>query len=143
MNAWAPACIPLQSSSSWSLNSLNSIITIPFSLTNLPPLLSLEPTSAEQPLPHPDWNHIPSSPDIVTIPTGFRPDLPANRNLRFRKDKSEESKNERWDFTEEQRKFAAGAIEPKDFTDFKEKVKPLMIYYKSLKIISLVDQTFS
>ena len=134
MIAWAPACVPLQSSSSWSLNSLNSILTIPFSPTDLPPLLSSYATSTDQPLPLPDWNHIPQSPNIVTISTGFRPDLPANLKLRFPKDKSETSKKARWDYTEEQRAYAAKAAEPKAFEDFKKKVKSFIHRYNQLKL---------
>ncbi len=133
--AWAPACIPLQSPSSWSLNTLNSILTIPFSSTGLPPLLLSNYTSAQQPVPLPDWNHIPSSHDIVTISTGFRPDLPANLKLRFHKDKSETSKKERWAYTEEQRAQASKAVVPKNFEEFKKKVISLTLYFNQLKIV--------
>jgi len=139
MTTWAPACIPLQSSSSWSLNSLNSILTIPFLLTGHPPLLATGSTSTGQPLPLPDWNHIPQTSDIVTITTGFRPDLPANVKLRFPKDKSENSKREHWEYTEEQRALAAKATEPKDFEDFKKKVILFNLYYNTLNYAFLVN----
>jgi hypothetical protein len=123
--AWGPASIPLQTSSSWSLNSLNSILTLPFSFTNIPPLLSSTSSLTAQPLPEPDWNHIPPSPHMITLSTQFRPDILANSKLRFPKDKSEESKIARWNYTEEQRQLAATASVPRDFAEFKQRVRLL------------------
>ncbi len=59
---------------------------------------------------------------METIITGFRPELHANKQLRFSTDTSDVGKEKRWNFTEEQRKLASEAIIPKDFADFEKKV---------------------
>ena len=144
LTAWAAACIPLQSPSSWSLNSLNSILTIPFSFTNIPPLLSTNspPTDASQPLPEPNWNRIPQSSEIITISTQFRPDLPANKKLRFPKDKSDSSNLQRWNYTEEQRKEAKNAAIPKDLEDIQNRVSfSVLLNNYSFTFCFLVNQS--
>ena len=78
----------------------------------------------------------------MTISTGFRPDLPANLKLRFHKDKSEESKQEHWVYTEEQRAQVSKAVVPKDFEEFKKKVTSLTFYYNQLTDSTTVNHPF-
>jgi hypothetical protein len=59
---------------------------------------------------------------MITHSTQFQPNILANSKLMFPKDKSEESKIARWNYTEEQRQLAATASIPRDFAEFKQRV---------------------
>ena len=126
------------------MNSLNSLLSLPPNAIGFPPLLSSTTPTTHQPLPLPDWDHIPLIPGVIKIQTGFDPRLPSNDQLKFSKEKTAAATEERWRFTQEQRQLAEAAFVPKDFQDFKTKVgifyfvslvvvdgKPLIAYYSS------------
>ncbi|PPQ99501.1 hypothetical protein CVT26_008394 [Gymnopilus dilepis] len=96
-------------------------IPVPFTANAaIPPLLARHvPEEDAISIPLPRWNSIPDLPDIVTINTGFCPDLPSNTRVEF----SRLSEEDRFALTEELRGLAAKAKSPKDLEDFTKKLK--------------------
>src|SRR5438270_10260505 len=111
---WQPACIPLVPAGSWNLDALHSVLPDSFFFHSAASFLSVK--SATKTIPSTMWNSIPHINDLITVKTNYQPTLKENAEITYPRGE------DRYKFTELQRKCASRAVVSSNLMDFEEKV---------------------